>query len=43
MAITAYKAHFSSGWRAVVKTSLFTVPMLSIPGALTKAKVRLQH
>ena len=40
--IVAYEAHFSTGWQGVVKTCLFTVLILSISGAMTKAKVRLQ-
>jgi predicted acyltransferase len=42
MGIVAYEAHFSTGWQGVVKTCLFTVLILSISGAMTKAKVRLQ-
>jgi predicted acyltransferase len=42
LGVTYLDTHFSFGWPAVVKTVIFTVFMLAIASALTKAKVRLQ-
>jgi predicted acyltransferase len=40
--VTYLGTHFNSGTPAVIKTSLFTLLMLALAAALTKAKVRLQ-
>jgi heparan-alpha-glucosaminide N-acetyltransferase len=42
LGITYLDTHLSLGWPAVVKTLLFTVFMLILAAALTKAKLRLQ-
>ena len=42
LSITYLDAHLIQGWPAVVKTILFTLLMLVIAAALTKAKLRLQ-
>jgi hypothetical protein len=42
LGVTYLDTHFSLGWPAVVKTILFTLLMLALASALTKAKVRLQ-
>jgi heparan-alpha-glucosaminide N-acetyltransferase len=39
---TYLDVHFNVGWPGVVKTLLFTLFMLAVSGALTKARVRLQ-
>jgi heparan-alpha-glucosaminide N-acetyltransferase len=42
MGVTYLDTHLAIGWPAVVKTIAFTVVMLGLALALTKAKVRLQ-
>ena len=42
LGITYLDTHLSLGWPAVLKTVVFTLLMLSLAAALTKAKVRLQ-
>jgi predicted acyltransferase len=42
LGVTYLDTHFSLGWPAVVKTVIFTLFMLALASALTKAKVRLQ-
>jgi predicted acyltransferase len=40
--ITLLDTHFSAGWPGVIKTLVFTLLMLAIAAALTRAKLRLQ-
>jgi heparan-alpha-glucosaminide N-acetyltransferase len=42
LGVTYLDTHFSLGWPAVAKTVVFTLLMLAIATALTKAKLRLQ-
>lgn len=42
MGVTYLDTHLAVGWPAVVKTVAFTVLMLGLTSALTKARVRLQ-
>jgi hypothetical protein len=42
MGVTYLDTHLSLGWPAVLKTVLFTLVMLVLASAFTKAKVRLQ-
>jgi predicted acyltransferase len=42
LGVTYLDTHLSLGWPAVLKTVAFTILMLTIAWALTKAKVRLQ-
>ncbi|HTB98235.1 MAG TPA: DUF5009 domain-containing protein [Terracidiphilus sp.] len=42
LGITYLDTHLNAGWPGVVKTVAFTVLILALAGALTRAKVRLQ-
>jgi len=42
LGVTYLDTHWSLGWAAVIKTILFTLLILVLASALTKAKVRLQ-